>query len=120
MKILPISILAVALFYYFNSTEAYSAPDSYSSYDSFAQDTLKDSCDNPYNFHLYIVLRKKHYHALLLVKDTLDKILLSKDIDSLQIGRNFFNIPTEKKLPPVVKWEISSGDFRKKGRMVIH
>lgn len=88
-------------------------------FDYLRADTLKDT-SNPYNFHLYIVLRKKHYHALLTVKDTTDKILFTKEIDSLRVGRNFFNIPTKKKLPPVVKWELKSGDFQKKGRMVIH
>lgn len=85
----------------------------------FSIDTLKDTV-NPYNFHLHIVLRKKHYHALLTVKDTMDKILLTKEIDSLRVGRNFFNIPTKKKLPPIVKWEIKAGDFQKKGKMAIH
>ncbi len=82
-------------------------------------DTLKDTI-KPFNFHLYIVLRKKHYHALLTVKDTFDKILISKEFDSLRVGRNFFNIPTKKKLPPIVKWEIKAGDFQKKGKMAIH
>ncbi|NOT35753.1 MAG: hypothetical protein HOP11_00070 [Saprospiraceae bacterium] len=84
------------------------------------KDTLKKDTSNPYNFHLYIVLRKKHYHALLTVKDTMDKILLTKEIDSLRVGRNFFNIPTKKKLPSIVKWELKAGDFQKKGKMAIH
>jgi len=82
-------------------------------------DSTIDTC-NPYNFHLYIVLRKKHYHALLTVKDTTDRILLTRNFDSLRIGRNFFNIPIKKKLPPVVYWELKAGDLNKKGRMAIH
>ncbi len=83
-------------------------------------DTIKKDTSYPYNFHLYLVLRKKHYHALLTVKDTTDKILLTQNFDSLRVGRNFFNIPTKKKLPAIVYWELKAGDLNKKGKMAIH
>lgn len=83
-------------------------------------DTTCDTVKKINNFHLYIVLRKKHYHALLTVKDTMERVLLSKNFDSLRVGRNFFNIPTAKKLPPIVLWELKAGDLNKKGKMAIH
>ncbi|MCC6816251.1 MAG: hypothetical protein IT267_07565 [Saprospiraceae bacterium] len=123
MKTLIVSLLFICIHpWNFGSSVTVLEDISYPLYSNFyaPQDTtIKDSA-NPNRFHLYIVLRKKHYHALLTVKDTLDRILLSKEIDSLRVGRNFFIIPTQKKLPPIVKWELKAGDFIKKGKMAIH
>ena len=119
MKRMPLLFIAIASYIWLTAGGNIPCPLPETPYE-LSLDTIADTTKKPYNFHLYIVLRKKHYHALLTVKDTLDKILLTKDFDSLRIGRNFFNIPTPKKLPPIVKWELKAGDFNKKGRMNIH
>ncbi|MEO6189677.1 MAG: hypothetical protein ABIO44_04180 [Saprospiraceae bacterium] len=119
MKRMPLLFFAIASYIWLMADGKIPMPLPRTTFD-LRLDTIVDTTKKPYNFHLYIVLRKKHYHALLTVKDTLDKIIFTKDIDSLRIGRNFFDIPTPKKLPPVVKWELKAGDLNKKGRMNIH